>query len=85
MVPEAIATVLGGARIGAVVMPLFSGYGAAAVRARLEDSGATVLVTCDAVPRRGRPVPSSGSPTRPSGTCRDCGPSWWSAWVSTSR
>jgi acetyl-CoA synthetase len=49
--------VLAAAKIGAIVMPLFSGYGAAAVRARLEDSGATVLVTCDAFPRRGRPVP----------------------------
>ena len=57
MVPEAIATVLAAAKIGAVVMPLFSGYGAQAVRARLEDSGAAMLVTCDAFPRRGRPVP----------------------------
>jgi acetyl-CoA synthetase len=57
MVPEAIVTVLAAAKIGAVVMPLFSGYGAQAVRARLEDSGARVLVTCDAFPRRGRPVP----------------------------
>ncbi|MGY1707613.1 AMP-binding protein [Geodermatophilus sp. SYSU D00697] len=57
MVPEAIATVLAAAKIGAVVVPLFSGYGPLAVRARLEDSGASVLVTCDAVPRRGRPVP----------------------------
>jgi acetyl-CoA synthetase len=57
MVPEAIETVLAAAKIGAIVMPLFSGYGAQAVRARLEDSGATVLVTCDAFPRRGRPVP----------------------------
>jgi acetyl-CoA synthetase len=57
MVPEAIATVLAAAKIGAVVMPLFSGYGAQAVRDRLEDSGATLLVTCDAFPRRGRPVP----------------------------
>jgi acetyl-CoA synthetase len=57
MVPEAIATVLAAAKIGAVVMPLFSGYGAQAVRARLEDSGARLLVTCDAFPRRGRPVP----------------------------
>ena len=57
MVPEAITTVLAAAKIGAVVMPLFSGYGAQAVRARLEDSGATLLVTCDAFPRRGRPVP----------------------------
>ena len=39
MVPEAITTVLAAAKIGAVVMPLFSGYGAQAVRARLEDSG----------------------------------------------
>src|SRR3954454_22917764 len=46
MVPEAIATVLAAARIGAVVVPLFSGYGALAVRARLADSGASVLVTC---------------------------------------
>jgi acetyl-CoA synthetase len=56
MVPQAIVTVLAGAKIGAIVMPLFSGYGAQAVRARLEDSGAKLLVTCDAFPRRGRPV-----------------------------
>jgi acetyl-CoA synthetase len=57
MVPEAITTVLAAAKIGAIVMPLFSGYGAQAVRARLEDSGARLLVTCDAFPRRGRQVP----------------------------
>ncbi|WP_091327681.1 AMP-binding protein [Geodermatophilus ruber] len=56
MVPEAIATVLAVAKIGAIAMPLFSGYGAGAVRARLVDAGATALVTCDAFPRRGRPV-----------------------------
>jgi acetyl-CoA synthetase len=57
MIPEAIVTVLAAAKIGAIVMPLFSGYGAQAVRTRLEDSGAKLLVTCDAFPRRGRPVP----------------------------
>ncbi|OZM77117.1 AMP-binding protein [Pseudonocardia sp. MH-G8] len=56
MVPEAAAAVLAAAKIGAVVVPLFSGYGAHAVRERLVDSGATLLVTCDAFPRRGRPV-----------------------------
>jgi acetyl-CoA synthetase len=56
MVPEAIVTVLATAKVGAVVMPLFSGYGAPAVRARLQDSGAKLLVTCDAFPRRGRPI-----------------------------
>lgn len=57
MVPEAIVTVLAAAKLGAIVMPLFSGYGARAVRTRLEDSGAAMLVTCDTFPRRGRPVP----------------------------
>jgi acetyl-CoA synthetase len=56
MVPEAIVTVLAAAKIGAVVMPLFSGYGSHAVRERLVDSGARALVTCDAFPRRGRAV-----------------------------
>ena len=56
MVPEAITTVLAAAKIGAVVMPLFSGYGPHPVRERLIDSGARALVTCDAFPRRGRPV-----------------------------
>jgi acetyl-CoA synthetase len=56
MVPEAIETVLAAAKVGAVVLPLFSGYGAEAVRARLADSGARLLVTCDAFPRRGRHV-----------------------------
>ncbi len=56
MVPEAITTVLAAAKIGAVVIPLFSGYGPHAVRERLVDSGARALVTCDAFPRRGRPV-----------------------------
>lgn len=56
MIPEAVVTLLAAARIGAVVAPMFSGFGAHAVRMRLADSGARVLVTCDTFPRRGRPV-----------------------------
>lgn len=56
MIPEAIMAVLGAAKIGAVIVPMFTGYGAGAVRERLEDSGAKLVVTCDAFPRRGRPV-----------------------------
>lgn len=56
MIPEAIMTVLGAAKVGAVVVPMFTGYGPGAVRERLEDSQAQVLVTCDAFPRRGRAV-----------------------------
>ena len=36
---------------------VFSGYGAEAVRVRLEDAGAKALITADAFPRRGKPVP----------------------------
>lgn len=57
MIPEAAVAVLAAARIGAVVAPMFSGYGAEAIRERLIDAGAKLLVTCDAFPRRGRLVP----------------------------
>ncbi|HUF34157.1 MAG TPA: AMP-binding protein [Acidimicrobiales bacterium] len=56
MVPETVAAVLGVAKLGAVFLPLFSGYGADAVRLRLEDAGAVALVTADGFWRRGRQV-----------------------------
>jgi acetyl-CoA synthetase len=43
-------------KIGAIAVPIFSGFGAAAVAARLRDAGAVALLTADAVPRRGKPV-----------------------------
>jgi acetyl-CoA synthetase len=43
-------------KIGAIAVPIFSGFGAAAVAARLRDAGAVALLTADAVPRRGEPV-----------------------------
>ena len=57
MVPEAIASLYAVASLGALAVPIFSGFSAPAVSTRLVDSGATVLITCDAFPRRGRPVP----------------------------
>lgn len=57
MLPETVAAVLAVAKLGAVFVPVFSGYGAEAVRVRLEDAGAVAMITADAVPRRGRPVP----------------------------
>jgi acetyl-CoA synthetase len=52
----AVAT-LACARIGAVFTPIFSGYGAGAVAARLQDCAARLLITGDYFFRRGRPVP----------------------------
>ncbi len=43
-------------KIGAIVVPIFSGFGAPAVASRLADAGAVALLTADAVPRRGKPV-----------------------------
>ena len=44
-------------KLGAVWLPLFSGFGADAVAKRLEDAEATVLITADGFPRRGKVVP----------------------------
>jgi acetyl-CoA synthetase len=53
MVPEAVAAVVAIAKVGAVFIPLFSGYGPDAVVKRLTDSGAKVLLTADGFRRRG--------------------------------
>jgi acetyl-CoA synthetase len=57
MLPETIAAVLGVAKLGAAFVPIFSGYGADAVRVRLDDADAVALITADGFPRRGRTVP----------------------------
>jgi acetyl-CoA synthetase len=57
MVPEIEAALLGVARLGAIAVPLFSGYPALAVVARLNDCAAKAVLTVDATRRRGRPVP----------------------------
>ena len=55
--PEAVVAVMACSKLGAVWLPLFSGFGADAVAKRLDDAGATVLITADGFPRRGKPVP----------------------------
>ena len=56
MVPEAVIAVLAAAKIGAIAVPMFSGYGPEPIRDRIVHSGAGVVVTCDSFPRRGRPI-----------------------------
>jgi acetyl-CoA synthetase len=57
MVPEAVIAFLACAKLGAISVPIFSGFGAHAVAARLADSAAKAVITVDAGARRGRPVP----------------------------
>ena len=56
MIPETVAATLACGKLGAFFLPVFSGYGAEAVATRLEDSGATILITADGYYRRGKPV-----------------------------
>lgn len=56
MCPETVIALLAINRIGGIAVPLFSGYGPAAIEARLQDVGAKVLFTCDGFPRRGKNV-----------------------------
>ncbi|MFQ5611944.1 MAG: AMP-binding protein [Anaerolineae bacterium] len=57
MVPEIAIALLAIAKIGGIILPLFSGYGAGAVATRLADADAKALFTCDGAYRRGRVVP----------------------------
>ncbi len=54
MVPEAAAALLAVSKIGAIVLPLFSGFGAKALAERLRDGGAVAVLTADASTRRGK-------------------------------
>ena len=56
MAPEAVAAVMACAKLGAMWLPIFSGFGADAVAQRLQDAGARLLVTADGFPRRGKTV-----------------------------
>ncbi|MFN0088993.1 MAG: AMP-binding protein [Acidimicrobiales bacterium] len=53
---EAVTLMLACARLGAIYVPIFSGFNAAAVTARLNDCSAGVLVTANGFRRRGSPV-----------------------------
>ncbi len=56
MIPETASVFLACAWLGAIVVPLFSGYGAGAIVSRLRDCDAKVLVVVDGFTRRGRSV-----------------------------
>jgi len=55
MAPEAAVAAHACAQVGAIQVPIFSGFAAHAVAARLSDARARVVITADASPRRGRP------------------------------
>jgi acetyl-CoA synthetase len=56
MAEEAVVSLLAVARLGAIFIPVFSGYGAEAVATRLEDPKPRVLICANGFQRRGKLV-----------------------------
>ncbi|WP_059022428.1 AMP-binding protein [Mycobacterium sp. M26] len=56
MIPEAVVAVYAVAALGAVLVPLFSGFAAAAIASRLIDADVKAVVVADGTVRRGRTV-----------------------------
>ena len=54
MIPETVAVYLAIVSIGAIALPMFSGFGAPAVADRLRDAGARAVVAADCTWRRGK-------------------------------
>jgi acetyl-CoA synthetase len=57
MVPELVVAFWACLKIGAVIVPVFSGFGPQALAVRMQDAGAKLLLTADGSYRRGKPVP----------------------------
>ncbi len=57
MLPETAIATLACSKIGAIFIPIFSGYGGDAAATRLRDCDARVLITADGFYRRGRVIP----------------------------
>jgi acetyl-CoA synthetase len=57
MIPETVIAVLACGLVGAIYIPMFSGYGADAVASRLRDCDARLLITTDGFHRRGKLIP----------------------------
>ena len=56
MLPETAVATLACGKLGAIYLPMFSGFGAEAVASRLRDGEATLLITADGARRRGATV-----------------------------
>lgn len=57
ILPETVVAFLAITRIGAIISPLFSGFGAEAIVKRLNDCDAVAVITVDSAKRRGADIP----------------------------
>ena len=56
MVPEVVVQLFACLKVGAVAIPIFSGFGSEAIGIRLREAGAKVLFTADVTYRRGKEI-----------------------------
>ncbi len=56
MIPELVFAFLATIKMGAIILPIFSGYGTGAIFSRMNDSGAKHLITVDGTMRRGKKI-----------------------------
>lgn len=61
MIPEMAAAFMAVARIGAIAIPLFSGFAAPAIALRLNDADVKAVVTATSTTRGGKPVDMTGA------------------------
>lgn len=73
MLPETVVALLALARIGAIAVPLFSGYGPAALATRLNDVEAKAVFACDAFPRRGKRIAAGAALAEAAADCPTLG------------
>jgi acetyl-CoA synthetase len=57
MIPEAVVACYAVAALGAILVPLFSGFASSAIASRLADAEAKAVIVADVTTRRGRAVP----------------------------
>jgi acetyl-CoA synthetase len=57
MLPETVVAVLALGKLGAIFLPMFSGFGPEALASRLRDGEASFLITTDGALRRGKTLP----------------------------
>lgn len=56
MVPEAVVAIYAAAGLGAIIVPLFSGFAAPAISSRLNDAEVKAVVVADGTVRRGKTI-----------------------------
>lgn len=61
MLPQIVAALLSIMKIGAIAVPLFSGFGSSALAVRLDDTDARAVISADGTYRRGKKIDMLGT------------------------